>query len=119
VAHWLQQQPQVARVLYPALPGHPGHEIWKRDCHGCNGLLSFEFKAAEQSQVDRFVSALKLFGIGYSWGGYESLVTQVELRGTRSVADWSQNGLMLRLHVGLESPADLIADLAAGFAVLG
>jgi cystathionine beta-lyase len=116
VALWLQQQPQVARVLYPALPSDPGHELWKRDCHGCNGLLSFEFKAADQAAVDRFVGALKLFGLGYSWGGYESLVTQVEQRGTRTVADWSKRGLMLRLHIGLESPAELIADLALGFA---
>lgn len=103
-------------MLYPALPSDPGHELWKRDCHGCNGLLSFEFKAADQAAVDRFVGALKLFGLGYSWGGYESLVTQVEQRGTRTVADWSKRGLMLRLHIGLESPAELIADLALGFA---
>jgi cystathionine beta-lyase len=115
VALWLQQQPQVAQVLYPALPSDPGHALWKRDCHGCNGLLSFEFKAADQAAVDRFVGALKLFGLGYSWGGYESLVTQVEQRGTRTVADWSKSGLMLRLHIGLESPAELIADLGAGF----
>ena len=118
VALWLQQQPQVARVLYPALPDDPGHALWKRDCHGCNGLLSFEFTAADQTQVDEFVKALTLFGVGYSWGGYESLVTQVELHGTRSVADWSKGGLMLRLHIGLESPDDLIADLQGGFAAL-
>lgn len=119
VALWLQQQPQVARVLYPALPDDPGHALWKRDCHGCNGLLSFEFATAGQAQVDHFVAALQLFGVGYSWGGYESLVSQVQQAGTRTVEDWSQRGLMLRLHVGLEHPDELIADLASGFAALG
>lgn len=119
VALWLQQRPEVVRVLYPALPDDPGHALWQRDCHGCNGLLSFEFNDADQAQVDRFVGALKLFGLGYSWGGYESLVTQVEQRGTRTVADWSQRGLMLRLHVGLEDVEELIGDLGAGFSALG
>ncbi|KPC35439.1 Cystathionine beta-lyase [Pseudomonas syringae pv. cilantro] len=111
VAQWLQRQPQVARVLYPALPDDPGHAIWKRDFHGCNGLLSFEFKTADHQVLDRFVSALQLFGIGYSWGGFESLITEIEQhrpdRGT---------GPMLRLQIGLESPDDLIADLHKGFA---
>ncbi|WP_439849978.1 cystathionine beta-lyase [Pseudomonas syringae] len=111
VAQWLQGQPQVARVLYPALPDDPGHAIWKRDFHGCNGLLSFEFKTADRQVLDRFVSALKLFGIGYSWGGFESLVTEIEQHGPDRGA-----GPMLRLQIGLESPEDLIADLQNGFA---
>ncbi|RMP80133.1 hypothetical protein ALQ15_200144 [Pseudomonas syringae pv. actinidiae] len=65
IAQWLLEQPQVARVLYPALPGDPGHALWKRDFHGCNGLLSFEFKTDDRQVLDRFVGALKLFGIGY------------------------------------------------------
>ena len=111
VAEWLQAQDQVARVLYPALPGDPGHAIWKRDFHGCNGLLSFEFKTTERQVLDRFVGALKLFGIGYSWGGFESLITEVDHHGAAN-----GYGPMLRLQIGLESPDDLIADLQNGFA---
>ncbi|MCD5994690.1 cystathionine beta-lyase [Pseudomonas sp. CDFA 602] len=110
VAQWLQDQPQVARVLYPALPTDPGHAIWKRDFHGCNGLLSFEFTTTDRQVLDRFVDALTLFGIGYSWGGFESLVTEVEHHGPSK-----GYGPMLRLQIGLESPDDLIADLQAGF----
>ena len=119
VALWLENHPHVARVLYPALPGDPGHALWKRDCHGCNGLLSFEFKVGEPGLLDRFVGALKLFGVGYSWGGYESLITEFDPRHVRTVGDWSDCGPMLRLHVGLESPEDLIADLRAGFVAAG
>ncbi len=111
VAQWLLEQPQVARVLYPALENDPGHAIWKRDFHGCNGLLSFEFKTTDRQVLDRFVGALKLFGIGYSWGGFESLVTEIEQHGRDR-----GNGPMLRLQIGLESPDDLIADLRSGFA---
>ncbi|WP_116828505.1 cystathionine beta-lyase [Pseudomonas syringae] len=111
IAQWLQAQPQVARVLYLALPDDPGHAIWKRDFHGCNGLLSFEFNTADRQVLDRFTGALKLFGIGYSWGGFESLITEVEQHGPERGA-----GPMLRLQVGLESPEDLIADLRNGFA---
>ncbi len=110
VAQWLQAHEQVAQVLYPALPSDPGHAIWKRDFHGCNGMLSFEFKTAEREVLDRFVGALKLFGIGYSWGGFESLISEVEFRGVAN-----RYGPMLRLQIGLESPDDLIADLQAGF----
>ncbi|MCJ2374312.1 cystathionine beta-lyase [Pseudomonas sp. RGM 3321] len=111
IAQWLQAQPQVARVLYPALPDDPGHAIWKRDFHGCNGLLSFEFNTADRQVLDRFTGALKLFGIGYSWGGFESLITEVEQYGPDKGV-----GPMLRLQIGLESPEDLIADLQNGFA---
>lgn len=113
VAEWLQTQDQVARVRYPALPSDPGHAIWKRDFHGCNGLLSFEFKTAERQVLERFVGALQLFGIGYSWGGFESLITEVEHHGVANA-----RGPMLRLQIGLESPDDLIADLQAGFAAV-
>ncbi|MEE4087299.1 cystathionine beta-lyase [Pseudomonas syringae] len=113
VAQWLLEQPQVARVLYPALESDPGHAIWKRDFHGCNGLLSFEFKTTDRQVLDRFVGALKLFGIGYSWGGFESLITEIEQHGPDR-----GYGPMLRLQIGLESPDDLIADLQCGFAAL-
>ncbi|CZT31087.1 cystathionine beta-lyase [Pseudomonas cerasi] len=111
IAQWLQTQPQVARVLYPALPDDQGHAIWKRDFHGCNGLLSFEFNTVDRQVLDRFTGALKLFGVGYSWGGFESLITEVEQHGPEH-----GSGPMLRLQVGLESPEDLIADLQNGFA---
>ncbi|MEE4073548.1 cystathionine beta-lyase [Pseudomonas viridiflava] len=113
VAQWLLEQPQVARVLYPALESDPGHAIWKRDFHGCNGLLSFEFKTTDRQVLDRFVGALKLFGIGYSWGGFESLITEIEQHGPDH-----GDGPMLRLQIGLESPDDLIADLRSGFAAV-
>ncbi|MDO7929147.1 cystathionine beta-lyase [Pseudomonas sp. KFB-139] len=111
VAQWLQGHEQVARVLHLALPEDPGHAIWKRDFHGCNGLLSFEFKTADRQVLDRFTGALKLFGVGYSWGGFESLVSEVDHYGARE-----QALPMLRLQIGLENPDDLIEDLKAGFA---
>jgi cystathionine beta-lyase len=116
VAHWLQKRPEVATVFCPALPQHPGHEIWKRDCSGTNGLLSIELQLGiESAAVERFVDALRLFGRGSSWGGYESLVAWTNMRAARSVTDWSKRGAVVRLHVGLEAPADLTADLAHGF----
>lgn len=120
VARWLMAQPQVARVHCPALPHHPGHALWQRDCRGTNGLLSFELHpGTPAAAVDRLVDGLALFGIGASWGGYESLVSLVDMGRARSVTDWSAHGPMLRLHIGLEHPDDLIADLAAGLAGLG
>lgn len=120
VAAWLQQQTAVATVFCPALPTHPGHEIWQRDCVGTNGLLSIELQQGiETAQVDAFIDSLKVFGLGASWGGYESLVTAANMRRVRSVTDWSARGAVVRLHIGLEDPADLIADLEQGFAVLG
>jgi cysteine-S-conjugate beta-lyase len=119
VAQWLLNQPEVARVHCPALPDHPSYALWQRDCSGTNGLLTVEFAANfNVMAAERFVNALKLFGLGASWGGFESLVIPVDMHGARSVADWSAHGAMVRLHVGLESPADLIADLAAGLQAL-
>jgi cystathionine beta-lyase len=116
VAHWLQKRPEVATVFCPALPQHPGHDIWKRDCSGTNGLLSIELQPGiESAAVERFVDALKLFGRGSSWGGYESLVAWTNMRAARSVTDWSKRGAVVRLHIGLEAPEDLTADLARGF----
>jgi cysteine-S-conjugate beta-lyase len=116
VARWLEQRPQVATVFCPALPSHPGHELWRRDCSGTNGLVSFEFQPGTPgATVDRFIDSLSLFGIGASWGGYESLVTAAHMTRARSVTDWSGRGPVVRLHIGLEDPRDLIADLARGF----
>ncbi|MBH1963323.1 MAG: cystathionine beta-lyase [Comamonadaceae bacterium] len=117
IANWLQARPEVPTVFCPALPEHPGHELWKRDCSGTNGLISFELiPGTEDAAVDRLIDGLKLFGIGASWGGYESLVTIAHMNKARTVSDWSKRGPVVRLHIGLEDPADLIADLESGFA---
>jgi cystathionine beta-lyase len=108
VAHWLKKQANVGRVLHPALPDCPGHEYWQRDFKGSSGLFSFELK----DDRDGFVNALELFGIGFSWGGYESLVLPIDPHRTVSEAPASN---LVRLHIGLEDPQDLIADLEGAF----
>lgn len=119
VVHWLQQHPAVATVFCPALPTHPGHALWLRDCQGTNGLVSLELQpGTAEAAVDRFIDGLRLFGIGASWGGYESLATAAHMAQARSVTDWSARGPVVRLHIGLESPRDLIADLEQGLAAL-
>lgn len=120
VAHWLEARPEMAAVFCPALPQHPGHGLWKRDCRGTNGLVSFELQPGiGNAAVERFVDALSVFGRGSSWGGYESLVAWADMRAARSVTDWSARGAVIRLHVGLEAPSDLLRDLEGGFAALG
>ena len=116
VAVFLQQQPQVARVFYPALPADPGHALWKRDFSGASGLVSFEFRDATPAAANAFVDALTLFGIGASWGGYESLALVAQPERLREHRGWSGDAPVVRLHVGLEEPADLTADLAQAFA---
>lgn len=112
VARWLQSRNEVVTVFCPALPDHPGHVLWQRDCNGTNGLISFELhRGFAPTVADQLVDSLTLFGIGASWGGYESLVTMVDMRKARSVIDWSDRGQVIRLHIGLEDPDDLIADL--------
>jgi cysteine-S-conjugate beta-lyase len=112
IAHWLKERPEVGLVLHPALPGCPGHETWKRDFKGSSGLFSFELKGAGKKARAAFVDNLELFGIGYSWGGYESLALPVDPYRAVSTAP-AEN--LVRLHIGLEDPADLIADLEAAF----
>jgi cystathionine beta-lyase len=112
VARWLQDQPQVARVLHPALDGSPGHEHWKRDFGGSSGLFSFALKGGDKAARDRLVDSLELFGIGYSWGGFESLVIPADVDKLRTVAKREYGGPLIRLHIGLEDPDDLIADLS-------
>lgn len=107
VAHWLKQQAEIGLVLHPALTDCPGHELWKRDFKGSSGLFSFELKSGDRAAL---VDNLKLFGIGYSWGGYESLAMVVDPYRTVSAPPASN---LVRLHIGLEDPDDLIADLAA------
>ena len=117
VARWLEAQPQVARVLHPALPGCPGHEFWARDFSGASGLFSFVLDGGDAAGRARLIDGLELFGIGYSWGGFESLAVPADPVRTATRRDWE--GPIVRLHVGLEDPDDLIADLAAGLARLG
>jgi cysteine-S-conjugate beta-lyase len=110
ICEWAAQRPEIANILWPAWPKHPGHEIYKRDFKGACGLFSLEFKAS-QDKVDRFIDALQYFQIGASWGGYESLVMLTNVPAMRTVTDWSKRGVIVRFHAGLEAPADLIADL--------
>jgi cystathionine beta-lyase len=112
VAQWLREQPEVGRILHPALPDCPGHEYWKRDFKGSSGLFSFELKDAGTARRTAFIDSLELFGIGFSWGGYESLVLPVDPLRTVSEAPAPN---LVRLQVGLEDPADLIADLSRAF----
>ena len=116
IARWLKEQPRVGRVLHPALPDCPGHDIWKRDFTGSSGLFSFELEDASATERETFVESRELFGIGFSWGGYESLAIPVDPR--RAVSEAPAPNL-IRLHVGLEDPADLIADLSRAFKTVG
>jgi cystathionine beta-lyase len=110
LCEWASRRPEIANVLWPAWPKHPGHDIWKRDFKGACGLFALEFRAP-QDKVDRFIDALEYFQIGASWGGYESLVMITNIPAMRTVTDWSKRGPIVRFHAGLEDAADLIADL--------
>ena len=118
VARWLQTRPEVLRVLYPALESDPGHAIWKRDFSGACGLLSIVLKPAPEAAVHAFIDALRLFGIGVSWGGYESLVIPFDCTPMRTATKWAPGGPTVRFHVGLEDADDLIAHLEGGFAAM-
>lgn len=118
VARWLETRPEVARVLHPALPDCPGHDVWQRDFSGSNGLLSIVLHDVPKPALAAMLDGLELFAMGYSWGGYESLVVPFDLRHVRTAMPWSGGGPCLRLHCGLDDPGDLIADLEAGFARL-
>lgn len=118
MAHWLKAQPDVLKVLHPALPDCPGHEIWKRDFTGSSGLFSIILKPASQNAVAAMLDDLALFGMGYSWGGFESLIIPFDCATYRSVTKWNPGGPALRIQIGLEDVKDLQADLSAGFARL-
>jgi len=117
VADWLAARPEVARVLHPALPDCPGHAAWARDFRGSSGLFSFVLAGGGEAERAAFIDALRLFGIGYSWGGFESLALPVDPARHRTARPWQAEGPVVRLHIGLEEPADLIADLESGLAV--
>jgi len=116
IARWLAQRPEIARVLHPALEGCPGHAIWQRDFSGATGLFSIVFKPVEKHAVYAFLDGLKLFGIGASWGGFESLAIPFDCAAIRTATHWAPGGPTVRFHIGLEGVDDLIGDLERGFA---
>jgi cystathionine beta-lyase len=116
VARWLEARPEILRVLHPALESHPGHAIWKRDFTGACGLFSVVFKPAPVKAVYAFLDKLTLFGIGASWGGFESLAIPFDCTPVRTATKWAPGGPTVRFHIGLEDVSDLIADLDQGFA---
>lgn len=118
MARWMQTRPEVARVLHPALPDDPGHAIWKRDFLGSTGLFSVILKPASAKAVAAMLDGLELFGLGFSWGGFESLITPFDCRTYRTATKWTAEGPGLRLQIGLEDLDDLKADLDKGFARL-
>jgi cysteine-S-conjugate beta-lyase len=118
MARWFQARPEVLRVLHPGLPEDPGHAIWKRDFSGASGLFGVILKPAPETAVAAMLDGLELFGMGFSWGGFESLVIPFDCAGYRTATQWAPGGPALRFHIGLEDPGDLKADLEAGFARL-
>jgi cysteine-S-conjugate beta-lyase len=118
VARWLEQRAEVLRVMHPALESDPGHKIWKRDFTGACGLFSIVFKPTSEQSVHAFLNELALFGLGYSWGGFESLAIVFDCSEYRTATKWAPGGPTVRLHIGLEDPDDLIADLERGFAAM-
>ena len=118
IARWLAARPEVLRVLHPGLESDPGHAIWKRDFTGASGLFSMVLKPASEKAVYAFMNELALFGMGFSWGGFESLVILFDCAEYRSATQWAPGGPTLRFHIGLEDPGDLTADLERGFAAM-
>ncbi|MGB6894205.1 MAG: cystathionine beta-lyase [Xanthobacteraceae bacterium] len=118
VARWLESRPEVLRMLHPALPSHPGHALWKRDFTGASGLFSMVLKPVPKKAYHAFVNTLELFGIGASWGGYESLAIPFDCTPLRTATRWEPGGPTVRFHIGLEAVEDLTADLERGFAAL-
>ena len=118
MAQWLRARDEVSEVLHPGLPGAPGHDIWKRDFTGASGLFGFIMKETAQDKVDAFFNALSLFGMGYSWGGFESLAIPCDVTTYRSATQWDRDGQLVRVHIGLEDVDDLKADLERAFAAM-
>ncbi len=117
VVEWLQQQPQVHHIRHPALPEHPGHAAFSRDFSGSNGLFSFVLKQGTAEAIAALIEGMRFFKMGFSWGGYESLITaNLQVQALRTATHWPYSGPLIRLHIGLEDPADLIEDLALALA---
>ncbi len=115
IARWMEQRPEVLRVMHPGLESDPGHAIWKRDFTGACGLFGVVLDAPDRDRLVAMIEGYDLFGIGASWGGYESLCITAYPDRIRTTMPWTEKGQVLRYHIGLEDPADLIADLEAGF----
>lgn len=115
LAEWLEGRPEVAQVLHPALPSHPGHAVWRRDYTGACGLFGVVLRPADKPRVDAMLDGMRLFAMGFSWGGFESLILDVSRHVVRTATAWAPPGPLLRLHAGLEDVDDLKADLDAGF----
>jgi cysteine-S-conjugate beta-lyase len=119
LAQWIQSQPEVARVLHPALPSDPGYALWKRDFTGASGLFGVSLKAnVSREAMNRLIDSLKLFGLGASWGGFESLVMPTEVVAIRTATKWHPPGPVFRVHAGLEAVEDLIEDMNQAFAAM-
>ena len=118
IAAWLRDRPEVKEVLYPALPGARGHELWRRDFTGATGLFGVVLHPVAKERIAAMLDGMRLFAMGWSWGGYESLIIPTHPERVRTATRWDAGGPCLRLHIGLEDPADLVADLADGFARL-
>jgi cystathionine beta-lyase len=114
LARWLQGRPEIARILHPGLSSDPGHALWKRDFSGACGLFGVILKPVSEAAVAAFVDGLQHFGIGYSWGGFESLIVPAHIK--RTAKPFTAEGPVLRIHAGLEDAGDLIADLEQGLA---
>ena len=115
LARWLEQHPAVKRVMHPGLPGDPGHEIWNRDFDRATGLFGVVLHPVDPERFRSMIDGMTLFRLGYSWGGFESLLIPLdERRGVRTASKWDEDGIVIRISAGLEDPADLIADLSAG-----
>ncbi|NWG47485.1 MAG: cystathionine beta-lyase [Alphaproteobacteria bacterium] len=116
LARWLKARPDITRVLHPALPDDPGHALWRRDFSGASGLFGFEMIGGTRAQVAAMLDGYRHFGMGFSWGGFESLITPSRLEKARTATRWDPRGPVFRISAGLEDAEDLIADLEAGFA---
>jgi len=119
VAAWLAQRPEVREVLHPGLPGARGHDLWRRDFRMATGLFGIVLNPVARERIAAMLDGMRLFGMGWSWGGFESLIIPTWPERVRTATAWDPGGPVLRLHIGLEEPRDLIHDLAAGFARLG